>query len=292
MIYALLIAPFETLGFMRAALVACIALALANGVIGTMLVLRQMSFDGDVLGHAVMPGAAIGFLYAGPSPAWLSAGGLASGLRCRRAVQPGCRRTFAPRRRAGGILPRRPFSGRSAGGVARQQRRCHARAVWHRAGDRSAGAGADCDDRQRDPAGGRRAVPAVRGGRLRRGIPACVRYARAVPSGVRRPGGAGTRRQLPGVRHAAGAGTDAVAGRRFALLGVGRGGVDGAGDRIRRACVGRRPADLVSRQSPVGTGDRAGGWRHVRRLACRLRRLAPAIAARRAAGCRAPRRAL
>ena len=80
MMYALLIAPFETLGFMRAALVACIALALANGVIGTMLVLRQMSLDGDVLGHAVMPGAAIGFLYAGPSPAWLSAGGLASGL--------------------------------------------------------------------------------------------------------------------------------------------------------------------------------------------------------------------
>src|SRR4029077_5850365 len=36
--------------------------------------------DGDVLGHAVMPGAAIGFLYAGPSPTWLSLGGLTSGL--------------------------------------------------------------------------------------------------------------------------------------------------------------------------------------------------------------------
>jgi len=33
-----------------------------------------------VLGHAVMPGAAVGFLYAGPSPLWLSLGGLASGL--------------------------------------------------------------------------------------------------------------------------------------------------------------------------------------------------------------------
>jgi zinc/manganese transport system permease protein len=78
--HALIVEPFETLAFMRAALVACLALALANGAIGTLLVLRRMSLDGDVLGHAVMPGAAIGFLYAGPSPAWLSLGGLASGL--------------------------------------------------------------------------------------------------------------------------------------------------------------------------------------------------------------------
>ncbi|HET7879799.1 MAG TPA: zinc ABC transporter substrate-binding protein [Acetobacteraceae bacterium] len=79
-LHALLIAPFETLGFMRAALVACVALALVNGVLGTLLVLRRMSLDGEVLGHAVMPGAAIGFLYAGPSPTWLATGGLASGL--------------------------------------------------------------------------------------------------------------------------------------------------------------------------------------------------------------------
>src|ERR1700745_4246662 len=77
---ALIIDPFVTLAFMRAALVACLALALTNGVIGTLLVLRRMSLDGDVLGHAVMPGAAIGFLYAGPSPTWLSLGGLASGF--------------------------------------------------------------------------------------------------------------------------------------------------------------------------------------------------------------------
>src|ERR1700731_4917464 len=75
-----IVEPFETLGFMRAALVACLALALTNGAVGTLLVLRRMSLDGDVLGHAVMPDAAVGFLYAGPSPAWLSLGGLASGL--------------------------------------------------------------------------------------------------------------------------------------------------------------------------------------------------------------------
>ena len=78
--HALIVEPFETLGFMRTALVACVALALTNGAVGTLLVMRRMSLDGDVLGHAVMPGAAVGFLYAGPSPTWLSLGGLASGL--------------------------------------------------------------------------------------------------------------------------------------------------------------------------------------------------------------------
>jgi zinc/manganese transport system permease protein len=78
--HALIVEPFETLAFMRAALVACLTLALANGAVGTLLILRRASLDGDVLGHAVMPGAAIGFLYAGPSPGWLSLGGLASGF--------------------------------------------------------------------------------------------------------------------------------------------------------------------------------------------------------------------
>jgi len=78
--HALLVEPFQSLAFMRSALVACLALALANGAVGTLLVLRRMSLDGEVLGHAVMPGAAVGFLYAGPSPTWLSLGGLASGL--------------------------------------------------------------------------------------------------------------------------------------------------------------------------------------------------------------------
>jgi zinc/manganese transport system permease protein len=78
--YAFIVEPFETLAFMRTALVACLALALANGAVGTLMILRRASLDGDVLGHAVMPGAAIGFLYAGPSPSWLSLGGLASGF--------------------------------------------------------------------------------------------------------------------------------------------------------------------------------------------------------------------
>src|ERR1044071_6102403 len=79
-VHALFVEPFETLAFMRTALVACVALALSNGAVGTLLILRRMSLDGQVLGYAVMPGAAIGFLYAGPSQAWLSLGGLASGF--------------------------------------------------------------------------------------------------------------------------------------------------------------------------------------------------------------------
>src|SRR3954452_24646610 len=79
-VHSLFVEPFETLAFMRTALVACLALALSNGAVGTLLILRRMSLDGQVLGYAVMPGAAIGFLYAGPSQAWLSLGGLASGF--------------------------------------------------------------------------------------------------------------------------------------------------------------------------------------------------------------------
>ena len=76
----LLIGPFETFGFMRVALVACFALALANGPIGTLLLMRRESLDGNVLSHAVMPGAALGFLYAGYSLAALTLGGLLTGL--------------------------------------------------------------------------------------------------------------------------------------------------------------------------------------------------------------------
>ena len=78
--YAALIGPFESFAFMRMALVTCLALALASGPIGTFLLLRRMSLQGDVLSHAVMPGAAVGFLFAGYSLAAMSLGGLATGL--------------------------------------------------------------------------------------------------------------------------------------------------------------------------------------------------------------------
>jgi zinc/manganese transport system permease protein len=75
-----LIDPFWSFGFMRIALVACFALALANGPLGTLLLMRRESLEGNVLSHAVMPGAALGFLYAGYSLAALTMGGLLTGI--------------------------------------------------------------------------------------------------------------------------------------------------------------------------------------------------------------------
>jgi zinc/manganese transport system permease protein len=78
-LYDLLITPFQSFSFMRIALVACLALALSNGPLGIMLLLRRMALDANVLSYAVMPGAALGFAYAGHSLTALSLGGLASG---------------------------------------------------------------------------------------------------------------------------------------------------------------------------------------------------------------------
>jgi zinc/manganese transport system permease protein len=79
-IYQHLFAPFADYGFMRRALVACLALALGSGPIGTFLVLRRMSLMGDAMSHAILPGAAIGFLLAGLSLWAMSVGGLVVGL--------------------------------------------------------------------------------------------------------------------------------------------------------------------------------------------------------------------
>jgi len=56
------------------------ALAVASGPLGTLLLLRRMGLVADVLSHAVMPGAAIGFALAGSALAVLSIGGLLTGI--------------------------------------------------------------------------------------------------------------------------------------------------------------------------------------------------------------------
>jgi len=79
--YDLLIAPFADYGFMRRALVACLCLALGSGPIGVFLMLRRMSLMGDAMSHAVLPGAAIGYLVAGSlSLTAMGIGGLIAGL--------------------------------------------------------------------------------------------------------------------------------------------------------------------------------------------------------------------
>ncbi|WP_376090323.1 metal ABC transporter permease [Roseomonas sp. CCTCC AB2023176] len=76
----LLVAPFVEFGFLRRALVGCLALSIAAPPLGVFLVLRRMSLTADVLAHGILPGIAAGFLVAGLSVAAMSLGGLAAGL--------------------------------------------------------------------------------------------------------------------------------------------------------------------------------------------------------------------
>jgi zinc/manganese transport system permease protein len=79
-LYDLLIAPFVDFAFMRRALAGCLALSLGSGPIGLFLVMRRMSLMGDAMSHAVLPGAAVGFMLAGLSLPAMSLGGFVAGV--------------------------------------------------------------------------------------------------------------------------------------------------------------------------------------------------------------------
>jgi zinc/manganese transport system permease protein len=79
-IYHFLIEPFVRDEAMRRALVAIVALSLGATPIGVFLMLRRMSLMGDVMAHAILPGAAVGFLIAGTSLVAMATGGLVAGL--------------------------------------------------------------------------------------------------------------------------------------------------------------------------------------------------------------------
>lgn len=76
----LLIVPFVEFGFLRRALIGCLALSVSAPVLGVFLVLRRMSLTADVLAHGALPGVALAFLLAGFSAPLLWAGGLVAGL--------------------------------------------------------------------------------------------------------------------------------------------------------------------------------------------------------------------
>jgi zinc/manganese transport system permease protein len=80
LLYDLLIAPFAEFAFMRRALAGTVALAIAGPPLGVFLILRRMSLTGDAMAHAILPGAAIGYLAAGLSLGPMTIGGLAAGL--------------------------------------------------------------------------------------------------------------------------------------------------------------------------------------------------------------------
>jgi zinc/manganese transport system permease protein len=79
MLYDTLIAPFADFEFMRRALAGTTALALGAGPIGVFLMLRRMSLVGDAMAHAILPGAAIGFLVSGLNLFAMTVGGLIAG---------------------------------------------------------------------------------------------------------------------------------------------------------------------------------------------------------------------
>jgi zinc/manganese transport system permease protein len=80
MLYDNLIAPFADFEFMRRALIGTFALAFGAPPIGVFLMLRRMSLIGDAMAHAILPGAAIGFLFAGLSLPAMAGGGLVAGF--------------------------------------------------------------------------------------------------------------------------------------------------------------------------------------------------------------------
>lgn len=94
-VYALLVAPFADYAFMQRALLGGLLIAASAGPIGVFLMLRRMSLTGDAMAHAILPGAALGFLVFGLDLIPMTLGGLlagslvaaAAGLVARMTVQ-------------------------------------------------------------------------------------------------------------------------------------------------------------------------------------------------------------
>jgi len=79
-LHDLIIGPFAEFAFMRRALVGCVALSFGAAPIGVFMMLRRMSLIGDAMAHAILPGAAVGYLIAGFSLGAMTVGGLVAGF--------------------------------------------------------------------------------------------------------------------------------------------------------------------------------------------------------------------
>ncbi|MCA3631664.1 MAG: metal ABC transporter permease [Methylobacterium sp.] len=80
LLYDLLIGPFIEFPFMRRALAGGLAVSLGAAPVGLFLMLRRMSLIGDAMAHAILPGAALGFLIGGLSLGAMTIGGLVAGF--------------------------------------------------------------------------------------------------------------------------------------------------------------------------------------------------------------------
>ncbi len=75
-----LLGPFVEFGFMKRAWAGSLVLSLSAAPLGVFLMLRRMSLMGDAVAHGILPGAALGYLYAGLSLGWMTLGGIAAGM--------------------------------------------------------------------------------------------------------------------------------------------------------------------------------------------------------------------
>ncbi|WP_019614925.1 metal ABC transporter permease [Psychromonas ossibalaenae] len=78
-LFELFIEPFSNYSFMSRALWGCLVLSLSAAPIGVFLTLRKMSLTGDAMAHAILPGAAVGFLVSGLSIYAMTIGGIIAG---------------------------------------------------------------------------------------------------------------------------------------------------------------------------------------------------------------------
>ncbi|MBB25507.1 MAG: zinc ABC transporter permease [Geminicoccus sp.] len=76
----LFVEPFVKFEFMRRAMFGCLVIAAGAAPLGVFLMLRRMSLTGDVMAHAILPGAAIGYLVGGFSLSALTFGGIIAGF--------------------------------------------------------------------------------------------------------------------------------------------------------------------------------------------------------------------
>ena len=265
--YDWLFGPFIDFEFMRRALAGSVALALGAGPVGVFLMLRRMSLVGDAMAHAILPGAAIGFLVAGLNLFAMTAGGFIAG--CVVALLTGLVARLTELKEDAALASFYILS--LALGVTIVSLKGTNIDLLHvlfgiRARARQSDAPADrrqCDDHAHRAGAD---LPAA-GDRMRRpGLPALGQpRRRAGASRLPRAGGDQPGPRLPGARHAARGRHDDAAGGDQPLLGARHHADDRDRDRQRR----RRPAMRVccSRSTPACRRARD----HPRRR-CSLRR--------------------